>query len=207
MRTKLRVLLAAVAVAGMAFAVGGMASFVLPALAQKAAVDTAKRLQKARETTITLSERLRTELAAAIKNGGVVGAMGLCQTVSPDLVTNAADEFGFEAGRTALRLRNPENAPDEWEQKVLLQFQAQMGAGHDVSKLEFSEIVTTAEGDRLFRYMKPIMTGEMCLSCHGTDIKPDVKAEITRYYPEDKATGFKLGELRGAFSLVQLIEE
>ena len=47
----------------------------------------------------------------------------------------------------------------------------------------------------------------MCLTCHGTDIKADVRAELTRYYPADKATGFRLGELRGAFSLVKLIGE
>lgn len=205
MRTTLRVLLAAVAIAGSALF--DLPAIVFPAMAQKTPVDAAKRLQKARTATATLSERLRTELATAIKNGGVVGAMGLCQTISPDLGTSAADEFGFEVGRTALRLRNPENAPDEWEHKVLLQFQSQIGTGPDASKAEISEIVTTAEGDRLFRYMKPIMMADICLACHGTDIKPDVKAEITRYYPEDKATGFKLGELRGAFSLVQLIEE
>ena len=205
MGSKFRLLLAAIALAGLALA--GLAALTLPAVAQKSAADPAKRLQKARDTAVTLSDRLRTELAVAIKNGGVAGALGACQTISPDLVTNATDEFGFEAGRTALRLRNPENAPDEWERKVLELFQSQIGKGVDPTKLEYAETVTTAEGDKLFRYMKPIMTGETCLACHGTDVKPDVKAEIARYYPEDKATGFKLGEFRGAFSLVQLIEE
>ena len=200
MKLRLRVLLPALALAAGAIA-------ALPAVAQKSTVDAAKRQQKARETALTLAERLRSQLAAAIKSGGMVSALGLCQTISPDLVTSANDEFGFETGRTALRLRNPENAPDEWELKVLQQFQSQIAAGTDPAKLEFAETVTTAEGDKLFRYIKPIMTADMCLGCHGTDVKPDVKAEIARYYPEDKAMGFKLGELRGAFSLVQLVEE
>ena len=199
MGLRVRALLAAFAIAGVVSA--------LPAIAQKSAIDAAKRTQKARETAITLGERLRSQLAAAIKSGGAVSALGLCQTISPDLVTSANDEFGFETGRTAMRLRNPENAPDEWELKVLKLFQDQIAAGSDPARLEFSETLTTAEGDKLFRYMKPIMTAEMCLACHGTDVKPEVKAEITRYYPEDKAVGFKLGELRGAFSLAQLIEE
>ncbi len=67
--------------------------------------------------------------------------------------------------------------------------------------------IRSPEGDRLFRYMRAIPVGEMCLTCHGTDVRTDVKAEIARLYPEDKALGFKLGELRGAFSLVQLINE
>ena len=200
MKLRLRVLLPALALAAGAIA-------ALPAVAQKSTVDAAKRQQKARETALTLAERLRSQLAAAIKSGGMVSALGLCQTISPDLVTSANDEFGFETGRTAFRLRNPENAPDEWELKVLQLFQSQIAAGTDPAKLEFAETVTTAEGDKLFRYIKPIMTADMCLGCHGTDVKPDVKAEIARYYPEDKAMGFKLGELRGAFSLVQLVEE
>jgi hypothetical protein len=33
-----------------------------------------------------------------------------------------------------------------------------------------------------------------------------VKAEIAKYYTDDKAIGFNLGELRGAFSLVQQLD-
>ena len=200
MEARLRAVLAASTVAL-------IAAVALPAVAQKSTVDIPKRAQKAREVVVTLSERLRSELGAAIKSGGAVGAMGLCQTISPDLTTNVADEFGFETGRTGLKLRNPENAPDEWELKVLQMFQAKISGGADPLKLEFFEIVTTAEGDKLFRFMKPIMTADMCLTCHGSDVKPDVKSEIARSYPEDKAVGFKLGELRGAVSLAQLIEE
>ena len=188
-------------------AVAGSAALVVPAAAQKSSPDLAKRTQKAREASSALSERLRTELGTAIKSKGVVASLGLCQTISPDLVTNATDKFGFEAGRTAQRLRNPENTPDEWELKVLQLFQLKITGGADPAKLEYVEILTTAEGDKLFRYMRPIMMGDMCLACHGMEVKQDVKAEIARYYPDDKAVGFKLGELRGAFSLAQLIEE
>ena len=49
--------------------------------------------------------------------------------------------------------------------------------------------------------MKAIPTGEVCLKCHGSNVAPDVKAAIGELYPEDQATGFKAGELRGAFSV------
>lgn len=176
-------------------------------LAQKTAPsDIAKRVQRARDVTAIISDRLRSELGMALKSGAAA-AIGMCQTISPDLVTNASDEFKFEVSRPGVRLRNPENAPDEWEQKVLDLFQGSMATGSDATKLEHHELVTTPEGDKLFRYMKPIVMTEMCMSCHGTEVKQDVKAEIARYYPDDKAIGFRLGELRGAFSLVQLIEE
>jgi hypothetical protein len=58
-----------------------------------------------------------------------------------------------------------------------------------------------AEGGPAFRYMKAIPTGELCLTCHGGSIDPDLAARIRAGYPKDQATGFKLGELRGAFTL------
>ena len=56
-----------------------------------------------------------------------------------------------------------------------------------------------------FRMMKAIPTGEACLGCHGKEIKPELTAVIDRRYPQDKARGFALGELRGAFTLRRVI--
>jgi hypothetical protein len=170
-------------------------------------VDEAVLASKAHDIVVVLSERFRAEIAAALKSDGAAGAMSLCQAISADLPTTASDESGFEITRTSLKLRNPENAPDEWETRILQDFQKKASEGMDISRLEYGETTTSPEGDKLFRYMKAIPMVEQCVACHGTDIKPDVKAEISRYYPEDKAYGYKVGELRGAFSLVQLIEE
>jgi hypothetical protein len=37
--------------------------------------------------------------------------------------------------------------------------------------------------------------------CHGLEdqITPDVKSQLAELYPEDRATGFKEGDLRGWF--------
>ncbi len=166
-----------------------------------------QRVAKAREITQLFSDRLRAGLSAALKSGPAANAIGLCHTLAPDLTTQIGEDTGIELARVALKLRNPENAPDEWEEKVLQSFLAQALAGADVARLEHYEIIATAEGDKMFRYMRAIPVGEKCLACHGTDVKQDVKAEIARLYPEDKATGYRVGELRGAFSLIQLIEE
>ena len=163
-------------------------------------------LEAARQTVQRFKDRLKGELTTAIRTEGAANAISLCQTIAPDISTELSDNSGFEVLRTALRLRNPENAPAPWELEVLKSFQEQATAGTDPDKLERYAEVVTPEGDRLWRYMRGITTGEVCLSCHGSEIKPDVKAELVRYYPDDKATGYKLGELRGAFSLVKLIE-
>lgn len=171
------------------------------------AFDLERTLEAAREAVHRYKERLKGQLQSALKSDGPANAISLCQTISPDLVTELADTFSFEVGRTALKLRNPENAPGPWELEVLRQFQEKTAGGAEPEKLEQHTIVTTAEGDRVFRYMRGIKTGEMCLACHGSELKPDVKAELVRYYPDDKATGYRVGDLRGAFVVQKLIGE
>ena len=42
------------------------------------------------------------------------------------------------------------------------------------------------------------MAEQPCAMCHGSDIDPDLKAHIDSLYPDDAATGFEPGTLRGA---------
>jgi hypothetical protein len=138
---------------------------------------------------------------AALKAGGPMAAIGVCKTIAPSLAEQAGATRGLKVGRTALRLRNPANAPDAWERGVLEDFAAKIKAGTDPDKLEHAEVLTDATGAATFRYMKAIpMRAEPCLVCHGAP-EPALKAEITRLYPQDEATGFKPGDLRGAFTV------
>jgi hypothetical protein len=71
--------------------------------------------------------------------------------------------------------------------------------------LEFSEEVIE-KGKRHFRYMKAIPTGKVCLSCHGEKLDPAVAAKLKALYPRDKAVGFRSGDIRGAFTIIQPLE-
>jgi len=168
--------------------------------------DLSVRATKARDLAHVYSEKLRDGIAKALKEVGPVGAVGACNILAPELNATVTDDSTFEIGRTALRVRNPENAPDAWELAGLEQFQKALAGGSDAKTLEIYDVVTTKEGQRLFRYMRPITMREPCMTCHGTNVAQDVKAEIAKYYADDKALGFALGELRGAFSLVQQLD-
>ena len=48
-------------------------------------------------------------------------------------------------------------------------------------------------------YVEPIVTQPMCIACHGETLSPAVADAIGRLYPEDRATGFAAGDLRGVF--------
>jgi mono/diheme cytochrome c family protein len=182
-----------------------------PAVAQQTPApavsdDVRARADKARELAHAYSEKLRAGILKALKDGGPVGAIGACNTLAPELNTSITESSTFEISRTSTRVRNPDNAPDAWEQAILEQFQKSYAAGGDTKALESYDVVTTQEGQRLFRYMRPITMREPCLVCHGPSVAQDVKAEIAKYYTDDKAVGFNLGELRGAFSLVQQLD-
>jgi hypothetical protein len=49
--------------------------------------------------------------------------------------------------------------------------------------------------------MKAIPTGKVCLTCHGSNIKLNLRTRINELYPEDKAYGFEIGDIRGAFTI------
>jgi len=165
----------------------------------------AERVLQSRELIKSFAKRLKDELVGAIKSGGPVSAIPVCRTAAPEIARTKAAEKGWSLGRTALKLRNPANTPDAWERAVLEKFAKEARQGADLAKLEHYE-TTTHNGKRVFRYMKAIPTQKPCLTCHGADVTVDLKEKIRAFYPQDQATGFALGELRGAFTIIQPVK-
>ena len=145
-------------------------------------------------------QQLLATVKAAMQDGGPAKAVEACQLLAPQ-ITAQHSQAPWKVGRTALKLRNPNNAPDAWERQVLEQFAARAAAGEPVADLKHAEVV-----DGEFRLMKAIPTGEPCLACHGQNIKPELATVIDQRYPQDQARGFALGELRGAFTLRRPLE-
>ena len=144
---------------------------------------------------------LQGELQAAIKAGGPVNAIQVCQKRAPAIAQSLSEKTGWDVGRTSLRLRNPGlNSPDAWESAALQALEERKAAGADVQTLAITEVVETGEGKR-FRMLKAIPTAEVCLTCHGKNISPEVVEALDKAYPEDQARGFSAGDIRGAFSL------
>lgn len=171
-----------------------LAAVAAPAAAQ----DVARLRQEAAAITRDFAAALKTELEHAIQSGGPVHAIGACNERAPAIAKGHADGSGWQVGRTSFRLRNLGNRPDPWEEKVLARFEARMAAGEAADTLVAAEVV-----DGTFRFMKAIPTGEVCLSCHGRDVKPEVRARLDQLYPADAARGFAVGDLRGAFTLAK----
>jgi cytochrome c553 len=143
---------------------------------------------------------LKGELKKGMKEGGPLNAIKVCQTVAPQLVEAHTQMSGWQVARTSLKVRNSDNAPDAWEMAVLKEFESRKAAGEDPMKLVKAEVVEE-QGRKVFRMMKAIPTAEVCTKCHGSELAEPVAAKLDELYPEDKARGFKVGDLRGAFTL------
>ena len=159
--------------------------------------------QQSQQAIKEFATTLKSHLVTAMKAGGPTQAITVCNSVAPIIAQDLSAKYDLEIGRTSLKVRNPDNAPDQWEQSVLKQFESRKTQGEDVKTLSFSETVTHDDQQEM-RMMKAIPTGKVCLTCHGSDIKPEIQASLAELYPNDEATGFALGDIRGAFTVRKL---
>ncbi len=98
---------------------------------------------------------------------------------SPAMVTKQLSKYAREEGAylfniTSLKLTNPENSPDEFEESALREFES--GHAKDASKIE--EI----DSSLFYRYIAPLYVEDTCLSCHAHQ-------------------GYNIGDVRGAISV------
>lgn len=174
--------------------------------AQAAPPDTAGLRAQGLTVIQTFFAALKDELRAGLKKGGPVAAIEVCRVRAPAIAKRVGKQNGWQVGRTSDRPRNPANAPDPWEAKVLARFAAQVRDGANPGKLVFSEVLKGTKGKRVFRLMKGIPMGGMCLTCHGPSPSKAVRAQLKRLYPRDQATGYRPGQLRGAFTLKKFLD-
>lgn len=166
------------------------------------ASENADRIAGSRAVIKEVMPRMKETLETTMKAEGPARAINVCREKSPRLLGKKSAETGWHIARTSLKYRNGKNRPDAWEEKVLRSFEERKAKGEPVDKLEHSEVVAV-NGKKSFRYMKAIGTGAPCLSCHAGTIAPDVEAAISAHYPNDRARGFKAGDIRGAFTITQ----
>jgi hypothetical protein len=144
--------------------------------------------------------QLKPQLQQAIAEGGPAQATGVCASIAPALMDELSASSGWSVRRVSLQARNRERAlPDAWEQEVLNRFSAEQAAGASAQTLNYGARVAGK-----YRYMQAQGVEPLCLMCHGTELAEPVKQALAEYYPEDSATGYSLGEVRGAISLIDL---
>lgn len=163
-----------------------------------------ERLVQSRALVGQFAGELMGALKGAIETGGPAAAIGVCREQAPQIAGKLSRQSGAAVSRVSSRFRNPLNAPTAWQRDALAQLQADMpeiqqSAAPDPASLpEHFEL----EEQGGARYLKAIAIAPLCLTCHGEAVTADVAKQLGEDYPFDRATGYRLGELRGAFSVV-----
>lgn len=143
--------------------------------------------------------RLSAALGEAIAKDGVPGALLACSEKAPSIAVEVGRRHGVIVRRAAIRARNPLNKADAGERVVLGEFAARLG------KKETPKALTIRGEDGSSSFLAPIVLGNpLCLQCHGMpgkDIAPATLEAIRKLYPDDEATGFRMGDLRGLWSV------
>jgi hypothetical protein len=158
-----------------------------------------RELERARQAAAAMGSRLMGTLVEELREGGPVQAVRVCSDVAPSIAKEQSSD-GLTIRRVSLRFRNPFGEPDAYERGVL---EAWASAHEPGMMPEESAEVVTLDGREQLRYMKPIMVMTPCLKCHGDPegMSPELKALLVERYPDDRATGYRDGDLRGAFSV------
>lgn len=133
---------------------------------------------------------LMTRLGDEMASGGAASAVTVCRDEAATIAARVAREQGIALGRTSHRLRNPGNAPPPWAAALI-----RTSAG---SKAGAQSVRVFDLGDRV-GVVRPIGFAPMCATCHGSpdQIPAPVRAIVAAAYPDDAATAFVPGDLRG----------
>jgi len=148
---------------------------------------------------------LKAELTSAMQAGGPLNAIEVCNSRAPAIAEAVSLDSGMQLSRVSLRNRNPANAPNEWQAAVLQEFETRRAGGESPAAMIWQEVAET-EGLREFRLMKAIPTAPLCLTCHGAPIAPQIAEKIAELYPQDRATGYREGDIRGAFVVTKILD-
>ena len=139
--------------------------------------------------TATADSLLRRTLARELAAGGVARALDFCRPETYQVVDSLAAVLKANAQRVSTRPRNA-------AQQVALSAEAMRPDTTRTIRRESQEV---------FFYQRPVvLNSQICLRCHG-EIGKDITAAdyalIKQKFPQDQATGYRLGQVMGAWQV------
>lgn len=164
--------------------------------AERALSDDSLCTLAAQRVVHEFKRELKGALMAAMKEGGPAAAIGACRTEAPEIAVKHAEPGIFSIKRVSDRNRNLKNLADSVELEILARYTDSTG--------EQSPFVIQWQGEgdkRNFTFYKPMYVGQLCMRCHGSvdSFDAEVREGLRINYPEDLATGYQPGDLRGLF--------
>ncbi|MDA3942882.1 MAG: DUF3365 domain-containing protein [Bacteroidetes bacterium] len=137
---------------------------------------------------------LSAQLKSALQQEGVPFALSFCNVAALPITDSLAKLYQVDIKRVSLRNRNPDNAPTAMEKSLLQSIDKLAVASYD----GLTMVVRDQDENPVF--VQPIVVADNCLQCHGnvkTQIGETNYELIKSLYPNDLATGYQVGDLRG----------
>ncbi|MFC3100445.1 c-type heme family protein [Altererythrobacter lauratis] len=147
-------------------------------------------------------QRLSLQLVTALREGGPVAGIEVCAREAPAIAAALSAETGADVRRISFAPRNPAAMAPEHLLAPLSDLEARP-LDEDGRPRMIGWIEGRGAAARQVTLRSLVMQDQPCGTCHGHDIAPDVQAALARLYPQDRATGFSAGQLRGAILVSQ----
>lgn len=157
-------------------------------------------LEWGEEISQKAQEELISALQAAISERGFSGAIEFCHVEALPILKEVGERYKVEVRRASNAYRNPIDKPLKEEELILEAFEYNVE-----NNLPTESNIQKLEGGEILHFAKAIkIPNALCLNCHGdpgTEISLETKQKLEELYPNDKATGHKIGDLRGMWSI------
>lgn len=150
--------------------------------------------------SLLAQKTLLQNVSGAIAKGGAAHAVAFCNSRAMPLTDSLGDKNAVTIQRVTDKARNSANALSvEHEIALFQKIQDSLQNGN----VQPHYLIEDVNGRTI--YYKPIILGmPACLQCHGIpgkDIEAATLAEIKEKYPDDAATGYTMGQLRGMWKI------
>ncbi len=166
--------------------------------AQKPAFDHKAYKMKGMLIAKTTFKHFKSKIQSIGQKEGLPAVVDFCHDNAMKLTDSIGAAHHVVIKRTSHKLRNPDNKPDIDEEAVLNEYLKNQEEQKNM------EPVVLKDSEGYVHFYAPIKIKQACLQCHGEpgkDIHEEVYKVIKAKYPNDQATGFKEGDLRGIWDI------
>lgn len=146
---------------------------------------------------IATKKVLGKNLMSKIQKEGTVAALEFCNLKAYPLTDSMAISLNAKIKRVSDKPRNPNNKANKNELEYIAIFK------RDVLNDKESEPIVVQNSEHVNVYY-PIKTNGKCLQCHGNktaQIEPKTMSRILKLYPNDKAIGYDINQVRGIWNV------
>jgi hypothetical protein len=141
---------------------------------------------------------LASKLKEVVQEEGIAEALKFCNVNAYPIVDSLEKVYNTQVKRASSRARNPGDKPNKMEEEIIEEYSRDMAKGNT------PEVKIMLDDNKAYYFKPIILSAELCLKCHGqvgSDLLDENYRIIKELYPDDNATGHKLGDLRGIWSI------